>query len=135
MVALARDGLTRKRARQVASSFPMLARDLGPDYRDTFTAFAGANPPRDGGAVADGLALAQSLAREGRLSADAKVERMVHAAGFVTRRGRLTRRRRPHLAVTATRRPVRLVVVAHIPRVGTRVISMEPLRRSRSRCG
>lgn len=126
MIALASTGIVRKRARQVARAFPALARDLGPDYQEAFTAFAGTNPPRDGGALADGLAFASIVERERGLSDDAKIDRMVAAAGVTTRRGRLTRRRAPHIRAAVTRHPPGIVIVARSPMLGTRVLSLRP---------
>lgn len=129
MIALARDGIVRKRARQVARAFPALARDLGSDYQDAFAAFAAATPPSDGGALADGLSFGAVVARERGLSDDAKLERMVALAGVSIRRGRLTRRRTPHLAATLTRSPPGIVVIARGPGLGTRVLSLRSRHR------
>jgi hypothetical protein len=129
MIALARAGIVRKRARQVARAFPALARDLGRDYEDAFGEFASANPPQDGGALADGLAFGAIVARERGLTDTAKLERMVAVAGVTTRRGRLTRRRTPHIGATVTRSPLGIVIVARGPGLGTRVLSLRPRHR------
>jgi hypothetical protein len=129
MIALASAGITRKRARQVAKAFPALAGDLGADYDDAFAAFARANPPPDGGALADGLAFASIVARERGLSDAAKLERMVAASTVTTRHGRLKRRRTPHISATLTRSPSGITIVASSPWIGTRVLSL----RSRER--
>jgi hypothetical protein len=126
MVALARAGIVRKRARQVARAFPALARDLGPGYQDAFNAFADASPPQNGGALADGLALGNLVARERGLSDEAKVERMITIAGMTTRSGRMQRRRVPYIGAILTRQPPGIVIVAHGPVVGTRVLSLRP---------
>jgi hypothetical protein len=120
MIALASAGIARKRARQVARAFPALARDLGADYQETLAAFARATPPGDGGAIADGLALGTVVARKRRLSDDAKVEQMV--AAVTSCRG--VPRRVPHLAATLTRHPRGIVMVTHLPVLGTRVLSL-----------
>jgi hypothetical protein len=67
MIGLTRDALGRKRARQVAKAFPLLARDLGPEYLARFAAFALTNPPREEGSLADGLAFGRGIAVVGRL--------------------------------------------------------------------
>ena len=129
MIALARAGIVRKRARQAARAFPALARDVGPDYDDAFAAFAAAHPPADGGALADGLAFGGIIAHDRGLSDDAKLERMVAIARVTTRGGRLTRRRAPHIAAALTRRPPGIVIVVGAPGVGARVLSLRSRRR------
>lgn len=129
MIALARGGIARKRARQVARSFPVLARDLGADYQVAFAAFAAANPPQDGGALADGLSFGGIVARERGLSDDAKLERMVAVARVTTRHGRLRRRRAPHIGATLMRSPPGIVIVARGPGLGTRVLSLRSRHR------
>lgn len=124
VIALTSAGIALKRARQVARTFPALARDLGTDYHETFARFARANPPRDGGALSDGLAFGTAVSRERRLSDDARLEHMVNRAAVVTRHGRLAPRRAPHLAATLTRNPPGLVVISRLPVLGTRVISL-----------
>jgi hypothetical protein len=122
MVALASAGIARKRARQVAKAFPALARDLGPNYRSAFAAFAEANPPPEGGVLADGLAFGRVVAGERHLSADAKVERMVNRTALNARR------LRPDLGGTLVRRPPGVVVIARLPVVGARVFSLRAPR-------
>jgi hypothetical protein len=99
--------LARKRAREVARAWPVLAADLGGAFTDRFVAFAaGRPPPATGGALADGLAFARALARQGRLSDDVR------------------------LGATLAGRPPRLVVLARAPGLGERGFAL-PLGRSR----
>jgi hypothetical protein len=115
--------LARKRAREVARAWPVLAADLGGAFTDRFVAFAaGRPPPATGGALADGLAFARALARQGRLSDDARVEAMLAAARLSPRPVRL--------GVTLAGRPPRLVVLARAPGLGERGFAL-PLGRSR----
>jgi len=61
--------LARKRAREVARAWPVLAADLGEEFTGRFVADAARRPaPARGGALADGLAFARALSRQGRLS-------------------------------------------------------------------
>jgi hypothetical protein len=116
--------LARKRAREVARAWPVLAADLGEVFTDRFVAFAaGRPPPATGGAMADGLAFARALARQGRLSDGARVEAMLAAARLSPRPARL--------AATLAGRPPRLVVLARAPGLGERGFSL-PLGRSRA---
>ncbi len=124
MVALAAEGITRKRARQLARALPALATELGPDHPRTFAAFARAHPPPDGGGVADGLAFAREIARKGPLSADALTEVLVARASVALRDGRLVRRRAPYLAVARAKGRMRLVLVVRLPGAGLRVMSL-----------
>jgi len=116
--------LARKRAREVARAWPVLAADLGEAFTDRFVAFAaGRPPPATGGALADGLAFARALSHQGRLSGDARVEALLAAA-----------RRSPRplrLAATLAGPPRRLVVLARAPGLGERGLSL-PLGRSRA---
>jgi hypothetical protein len=103
--------LARKRAREVARAWPMLAAELGRDFTGRFLADAARRPPpARGGALADGLAFARALAREGRLPANARVEAMVAAARLSSRPVRLA------AAVAAP--PRRLVVTVRAPGLG-----------------
>jgi hypothetical protein len=116
--------LARKRAREVARAWPVLAADLGEAFTDRFVTFAaGRPPPASGGALADGLAFARHLARRGRLSGDARVEVLLAAARLSSRRVRL--------AATVAGPPPRLVVMARVPGLGERGLSL-PLGRSRA---
>jgi hypothetical protein len=115
--------LARKRAREVARAWPVLAADLGGAFTDRFVAFAAGRPsPAIGGALADGLAFARALARQGRLSDDARVEAMLAAARLSPRPVRL--------GATLAGRPPRLVVLARAPGLGERGFAL-PLGRSR----
>ena len=114
--------LARKRAREVARAWPVLAAELGQDFTDRFLAdAAGRPPPARGGALADGLAFAHALARDGRLPGEARVEAMVAAARLSPRRTRL--------AATVAGPPRRLVVTVRAPGVGERWLSV-PLGRA-----
>jgi hypothetical protein len=123
MVALASAGIARKRARQVAKAFPALARDLGPSYQQTFAAYACANPPPEGGALADGVAFGAVAAHDRPLSDAARVERMINAA-MIMRNGHLVPPRAPRLAAVIVRRPPGVVVLIRLPVAGTRVVSL-----------
>jgi len=116
--------LARKRAREVARTWPVLAADLGDDFTDRFVAFAaGRPPPATGGALADGLAFARDLARRGRLGGDARVEALLAAARLSPRPVRLP--------ATLAGPPRRLVVLARAPGLGERGLAI-PLGRSRA---
>jgi hypothetical protein len=109
--------LARKRAREVARAWPVLAAELGEDFTGRFLAFAaGRPPPARGGALADGLAFARALARQGRLPGEARVEALLaaaHLSGSATR-----------LAATLAGRPRRLVVAVRLPGLGDRCLSL-----------
>jgi hypothetical protein len=114
------DALARKRAREVARAWPVLAAELGDDFTRRFLAdAAGRPPPASGGALADGLAFARALARHGRLPGEARVEAMVAAARLSPRRARL--------AAIVAGPPRRLVVTVRAPALGDRWLSL-PLR-------
>jgi len=123
MIALASAGITHKRMRQVARAFPALTSDLGPDYRERFAAFAETNPPMDGGAIADGLAFGRAVASKRPLGKAATIERMIIRSSVTFRHGELRPRRTPYVAFTCLTRPVTLILVVRVPRVGTRVFS------------
>jgi hypothetical protein len=109
--------LARKRAREVARAWPVLAAELGGDYTGRFLAFAaGRPPPLRGGALADGLAFARALARGGRLPANARPEAMLAAAHLSTRPARL--------AAAVAGPPRRLVVTVRLPGLGDRWLSL-----------
>jgi hypothetical protein len=109
--------LGRKRAREVARAWPLLAAELGDEFGGRFLAFAARRPPpRRGGALADGLAFARDLARAGRLPANARAEAMVAAAHLSTRPARL--------AVAVAGPPRRLVVTVRAPVLGERWLSV-----------
>jgi hypothetical protein len=116
--------LARRRAREVARAWPVLAADLGEAFTDRFVAWAtGRPPPAAGGALADGLGFARDLARHRRLSGDARVEALLVAARLSPRPFRL--------AAALAGRPPRLVVLARIPGLGERALSL-PLGPSRA---
>jgi hypothetical protein len=104
----------RKRAREVARAWPVLAAELGEDFTGRFLAFAaGRPPPGRGGALADGLAFARALAR---LSGDARVEALAAAAHLARSPARL--------AATLAGPPRRLVMVICAPGLGDRWLSL-----------
>ena len=116
--------LARKRAREVARAWPVLAADLGEAFTDRFVGFASGRPlPATGGALADGLGFARAMARQGRLSGDARVEALLAAARLSPRPLRL--------AATFAGRPPRLVVLARVPGLGERGLSL-PLGPART---
>ena len=115
--------LARKRAREVARAWPVLAADLGEDFAGRFVADAARRPaPARGGALADGLAFARALARQGRLSPNARVEAMLAAATLSSRPARLG------LALAGP--PRRLVVTVRAPGLGERWMTV-PLGEGR----
>jgi hypothetical protein len=132
LVTLTSDSLARKRARAVARAWPALARALGPGLADQFTAFARVTPPPEGGALADGLAFSQVITRQRRLPDDARIEGMLAASRVKLRHNRLVARRGPRLAAVTTGRPRRLVIIATLPPVGTRIVTLGPLIRARN---
>ena len=131
LVTLTSDSLAHKRARAVARAWPALARALGAGLADQFAAFALVTPPPQGGALADGLAFSQVIARERRLPDDARIEGMLATSRVKLRGNRLVARRGPRLAAAMTGRPRRLVVIATLPPIGTRIATLGPLTRAR----
>ena len=116
-VAATSAALARKRAREVARAWPVLADGLGEGFTGRFLADAARRPPpARGGALADGLAFARALAREGRLPANARVEAMLAAARLSGRPARL--------AATLAGPPRRLVVTVRAPGLGERWLSI-----------
>ncbi|HEX3213787.1 MAG TPA: hypothetical protein VH016_14555 [Actinomycetota bacterium] len=116
-VAATSAALGRKRAREVARAWPVLAADLGEGFTGRFLADAARRPPpARGGALADGLAFARALAREGRLPPNARVEAMLAAARLSGRPARL--------AATLAGPPRRLVVTVRAPGLGERWLSV-----------
>jgi hypothetical protein len=132
LVTLTSDSLARKRARAVARAWPALARALGPGLADQFAAFARVTPPPEGGALADGLAFSQEIAHQRPLPDDARIEGMLATSRVKLRHNRLVSRRGPGLAAVTTGRPRRLVIIATLPLVGTRIVTLGPLTRARS---
>jgi hypothetical protein len=131
LVTLTSDSLAHKRARAVARAWPALARALGADLADQFAAFARVTPPPEGGALADGLAFSRVIARKRRLPDDARIEGMLATSRVKLRSNGLVARRGPRLAAAMTGRPRRLVVIATLPPIGTRVVTLGPLTRVR----
>ena len=131
LVALTSVSLAHKRARAVARAWPALARALGPGLGNQFTAFARVTPPPEGGGLADGLAFSQVIARQRRLPDDARIEGMLATSRVKLRHNRLVSRRGPGLAAVTTGRPRRLVIIATLPLVGTRIVTLGPLTRAR----
>jgi len=116
-VAATSAALGRKRAREVARAWPVLAADLGEDFTGRFLAdTARRPPPATGGVLADGLTFARSLARQGRLSPNARVEAMLAAAHLSARPLRL--------AATLAGPPRRLVVTVRAPGLGERWLTV-----------
>ena len=103
--------------------------DFPPDSE--IAAFARVTPPPEGGALADGLAFSQVIARERRLPDDARIESMLATSRVKLRHNRLVARRGPRLAAAMTGRPRRLVVIATLPPIGTRIATLGPLTRAR----
>jgi hypothetical protein len=109
--------LGRKRAREVARAWPVLAAELGEDFGGRFLAYAARRPPPPrGGALADGPAFARSLGRAGRLPANARAEAMLAAAHLSPRPARL--------AAALAGPPRRLVVTVRLPGLGERWLSI-----------
>jgi hypothetical protein len=116
-VAATSAALARKRAREVARAWPVLAADLGEDFTGWFVADAARRPgPARGGALADGLAFARALARAGGLSPNARVEAMLAAAALSASPARL--------AATLAGPPRRLVVTVRAPGLGDRWLTV-----------
>jgi hypothetical protein len=109
--------LARKRAREVARAWPVLAAELGEEFTGRFLAFAaGQPPPARGGALADGLAFARALSGQGRLPGNARVEALLAAAHLSPSPARL--------AATLAGPPRRLVVILRLPGLGDRCLSL-----------
>ena len=71
-VRAASTALLRKRAGEVATTWPLLRASLGPQWMARFTEFAAGRPPQ--GALRDGWDLARALQARGELSPDAARE-------------------------------------------------------------
>jgi hypothetical protein len=109
--------LARKRAREAARAWPLLAAELAQEFTPAFLAHAARRPPpARGGALADGLAFADDLARRGRLPGNARVERL----GARAHRSPAPAR----LAATLAGPPRRLVVTVRLPGLGDRWLSL-----------
>jgi hypothetical protein len=109
--------LARKRGREVARAWPVLAAELGEDFGGRFLAFAADRPPpARGGALADGLAFARALARTGRLPGNARPEAMLAAAHLSSSPVRL--------AAAVAGPPRRLIVTVRLPALGERWLSL-----------
>jgi len=80
LVGVARSALLRKRAREVARHWPLLAAGLGDRWLSVFAGWAAARPTR--GALRDGWDLARQLAAEGDLPALAAEELAAREAGW-----------------------------------------------------
>jgi hypothetical protein len=109
--------LVRKRAREAARAWPVLAAELGQEFIPAFLALAARRPPpARGGALADGLAFADDLARQGRLPGNARVERLGARAHLSPAPARL--------AATLAGPPRRLVLLVRLPGLGDRWLSL-----------
>ena len=109
--------LARKRAREAARAWPVLAAELGQEFTPAFLAHAARRPaPARGGALADGLAFADNLARQGRLPGNARVEALLAAAHLSPSPARL--------AATLAGPPRRLVATVRLPGLGDRWLSL-----------
>jgi hypothetical protein len=114
--------LARKRARAVATTWPVLARTLGDGLTARFLAHAGGRPPPPGGALADGLAFARALEAQRRLPGAVRVERLFAQARLSNSPIRV--------AATIANQPRRLVMTMRAPLLGERWATL-PLRRHR----
>lgn len=65
-LAVARRALLRKRAKEAAAAWPLLATSVGQRWTASFTAWAAGRPPS--GSLRDGWDLARDLAATGRLA-------------------------------------------------------------------
>jgi hypothetical protein len=120
----ASSALLEKRTRAVAEAWPVLAHSLGPQFTALFECFARrVPPPVVGGGMADGLEFASSLDRSS-LSEDAKAEWLL-ARGLLKRRGSHASPRRGIFVVARLlAEPARLLIVAHLPLVGRRHVTL-----------
>ena len=122
-VRLAADSLVAKRTRAAARTWPAMARALEPSFGTRFAAFASRTPlPRQGGALADGLAFVRSLPRQETRGLDdaAQLERLAvvlrhRPAG---RDGSLVPRRWPAAAGAWLGQSRRWVVAVRVPPFG-----------------
>jgi hypothetical protein len=110
-VAAARRALLRKRAGEVARTWPLLAAGYGPDWPAAFVAWADGRAPR--GALRDGWDLARETANRGGLAAPAAEELAAREAAWRYDGRAAPRRRR----LPAVRRPPGAVVVQLFGRV------------------
>ncbi|MDQ6778376.1 MAG: hypothetical protein M3071_19640 [Actinomycetota bacterium] len=117
-LAAASGSLVRKRARQVAASWPAVAHALGEAYLSRFERFARTTPPPAvGDGLGDGLAFAGTLDDRERTD-EVRAETMLARGLFTLRHGTAARRRGPYLAAVRLGDPHRILVVAHLPGVG-----------------
>jgi hypothetical protein len=116
---LAGQSLVNKRLREVERAWPALARCLGAEWGERFSAFARtAPPPEAGGPLADGLAFARTLSARD-LDDEALAERFLaelHHAGLPIRAVRLPR-------------AGRLLLGGRLPWLGARVVGVRLRRR------
>ena len=126
-----RAATTRRTLRTDGPAGVLLERDDDFPPDSEIAAFARVTPPPEGGALADGLAFSQVIARERRLPDDARIESMLATSRVKLRHNRLVARRGPRLAAAMTGRPRRLVVIATLPPIGTRIATLGPLTRAR----
>jgi hypothetical protein len=122
--------LRRKRAREAARAWPVLARAMGDAWTPRFVAGAVGRPPPAGGPLADGLAFADSLADAGELPAAARVERLAARVRVARRSGGYAPRRGAFIGAAVEPDPHRLVAVVRAPLLGERWLDVPlPWRR------
>lgn len=123
-LAAASQSLIRKRARQVAESWPAVAHALGADYASAFERFArGTPPPAEGEGAADGFAFACGLDQT-MLTDEARAELLLARAVFIHDRGSVRLRHSPFAAAARLQEPRRLLLVMNLPIVGPRHVTI-----------
>jgi hypothetical protein len=122
-LALAARSLANKRRQETAHAWPALARCLGDDFAERFSAFAREPLPARGGPLADGRAFAATLPAR-LLDDDARLE--VLAVDLRQRRARdgLVARRGPALRWAWLPRARRLVLGVRLPGLGVRLLAV-----------
>jgi hypothetical protein len=117
-LAAASSSLVRKRARQVAASWPALAHTLADDYLSRFAHFARTTPPPAGGeGLGDGLAFATTL-DDLDASDEVRAEIALARGLFKLRKGTAAPRRGPYIGATRLGDPDRILLVTHLPGLG-----------------
>jgi hypothetical protein len=121
----AAESLAAKRIRAAARAWPALARALGKNFAERFSAYAARTPlPRHGGALADGFALARELAAAGELPGSVRWEIMAVQLRYKLRGKDLLPRRGPALLCTLLRSPRRLILAVRWPWLGESWLSI-----------
>ena len=131
----ASDALLMKRARGVASSWPVMTGALGERFYERFVRYARENRiPREGGSLSDGRLFAGALARAGELPEEGRLEALAFDARYTARGDGFISRKGFSIRVARLKQPPRLVMIIRHPRLGERWLRVPlPIPPSRAR--